>query len=255
MLLLETKIGYFFVLFSVLISLGVGFAVITFVGVCFVLTAGKISNRNIVLSNQSDIGQSRSILSILFNRFQTKSSCRSRLRTSHEYRLFSNHQIKRHLDSSFDSDEEGLDNDEDELYSIRASRNGVVAASRKTKPLKNNSCNNITDIDWDIIGTGLDIDLSSQLSLGMKQSKDSVRLVYDNDGKSFDMIEESRKKRTMSKQDYEFLLLDTSETDASEDEQLKIVIDHKLKDAAKINKEDNENNDRFPDNKLIDFER
>ena len=179
--------------------------------------SSRTGSRNSILDGSFRGGKSNSdggeknILSALFSRFRRSSySGPSRLRTSNyeDYRMFS-HKPVRHLDSSFDTED---DDDEDELYSVVQGPNNALNSSSINKqqtgggkPRRNGSSNHLTEIDWDIIGTGLDIDLSSQISnSGISKSAKT----YQDGSDLSDGEEQQRLKNKRPKKEYTSLLLE-----------------------------------------------
>ena len=154
-------------LFPVFLYFGIGFCGLFLAGACFALTASfnkKSVTRGFFGNNRYD---ETTNITGYFRRILGQNNSNERY---NNYRMFSDSRPA-HLDSSFD------DEDEDELYT----------KGHKSTGMK------LTDIDWDIIGTGLDIDLASQINdntyikqterekyLKNKDSDEDECLVQDN---------------------------------------------------------------------------
>ncbi|KAJ6215464.1 hypothetical protein RDWZM_009964 [Blomia tropicalis] len=200
-------------LFQVFLYVLLGLIMIIFIAICFITGLGifrdpsrrstkrrrvrSILTKNDIVDDVDD--NDRTLISNLFARFIKSGHNRhSQLRNSFYengsnrtgYHKFHNGPT-RHLDSSFDSDYD----DDDDNYELNNHENGLIddghgnvilndKKKKNGKQLNSKSMtqdNDITDIDWDIMGTGLDIDLESHL----KANGSSIP--YDNiDGDGYD---------------------------------------------------------------------
>lgn len=188
--------------------------IIFLAGFCFVCISGRIEKN--YLRNSIDSSSSSSISKRLINYLKKISNGQQ---NEQRYRMFANERPTSHLDSSDDDDD---NNGEDELF------------NRNRHQQKAINKNQLTDIDWDILGTGLDIDLVGQLKNETSNGQNIVKrneyldISSDNTSDNNDNVDRPSSKSKRKNEIISLLITDDDDDDCNNmnDKEIKIKINN-----------------------------
>ncbi|KAH9425488.1 hypothetical protein DERP_006096 [Dermatophagoides pteronyssinus] len=191
-----------------------GFMIIFLAGFCFVCISGRIEKN--YLRNSIDSSSSSSTSKRLINYLKKISNGQQ---NEQRYRMFANERPTSHLDSSDDDDD---NNGEDELF------------NRNRHQQKAINKNQLTDIDWDILGTGLDIDLVGQLKNETSNGQNIVKrneyldISSDNTSDNNDNVDRPSSKSKRKNEIISLLITDDDDDDCNNmnDKEIKIKINN-----------------------------
>ncbi|KAH9511635.1 hypothetical protein DERF_010083 [Dermatophagoides farinae] len=238
-----------------------GFLILFMAGFCFVCISGRLEKNYL----RNSIDSSSTTRSRLTNYLRKISYGHHNNNQMSSYRMFANERPTSHLDSSDDDDSD--DGGENELYNRHNhhshQQQQQQQQQQQSQKSKINQKNQLTDIDWDILGTGLDIDLVGQLnqssssSLHITKRNEYLQDSSNDDDDDYIKSLETKTTSTMAKRNEAISLLisDADDDDDDEnDEEIKAKINIKeyenlISESMNVNDDD----DKKIDNKLIDI--